>query len=195
MIKKLKFIHISKTAGTTIENVSFKHNIQWGRHDKKYGWWHRTNIYTNILFCINIKYMMNHDFFLVCRNPYDRIISEFHCKHGGVGKNINKYDKIKMNKYVQNRIKSRYKIIGGHYTEQYKYIPPKSLTHTHIIRFENLEKEFNDLMIKYNLPIKLDSKDNCSVKKFTIKDFSKKTIRLINDVYHKDFVIFNYKKI
>ena len=45
--------------------------------------------------------MMKHDYFLVCRNPYDRIISEFHCKWGGVGKYINKYDKAKMNEYLK----------------------------------------------------------------------------------------------
>ena len=199
MSNNLKFIHITKTAGTSIENIGFKHNILWGRYDKKYGWWHRTNIFKNYEFMIKIPYMMKYDFFLVCRNPYDRILSQFHCKFGGVGKNIKHFNKIKMNKYIQNKIKTRgwnSKIRGSGFTEQYKYLPPKLLKiNTHVLHFENLETEFNDLMFKYNLPIKLDVKDNCSVKKFTIKDFSKRTIRLINNVYNKDFIIFNYDKI
>ena len=99
-----------------------------------------------------------------------------------------------MNQYVQDKIISRSQIYGCHYTEQYKYLPPSKIK-THVIHFENLEKEFNVLMLKYDLHIKLDSKDNSSVKRFTIKDFSNETIKLINKVYHKDFIIFNYEKL
>ena len=41
-MKPLKFIHITKTAGTTIENLGLKKNIKWGRFHKEYGpCWHR----------------------------------------------------------------------------------------------------------------------------------------------------------
>ena len=34
-----------------------------------------------------------YDWFMVVRNPYDRILSEFYCKWGGVGKNALQYNK------------------------------------------------------------------------------------------------------
>ena len=197
--KELKFIHITKTAGTTIEDIAYKHNILWGRHDKDYGWWHRTNTLYSIFFYKKLEYMRSFDFFLICRNPYDRILSEFHCKWGGVGKDINSYDRIKMNKFIQESINNRnnLKIYNkfNHYTEQYKYIPPKILKiKTHILYFENLTEDFNNLMNKYNLPLKLNMKLNTSKKNFSINDFSDETIKLINQVYDKDFKIFGYKK-
>ena len=52
-------------------------------------------------------------------------------------------------------------------------------------------------MKKYNLNIKFNRKDNQSMysKKFTIKSFTPKLIKLINKVYHDDFLTFGYKKI
>ena len=35
-MKDLKFIHITKTAGTTIENLAKANNINWGRFDLDY---------------------------------------------------------------------------------------------------------------------------------------------------------------
>lgn len=34
--KELKFIHITKTAGTSIEDVAFKKNILYGRYHQEY---------------------------------------------------------------------------------------------------------------------------------------------------------------
>ena len=39
-MKQLKFIHITKCAGTTIENIGKKNNILWGRFYTEYGWHH-----------------------------------------------------------------------------------------------------------------------------------------------------------
>lgn len=39
-MKELKYIHITKCAGTTIEDVGKENNIYWGRFHTEYGWWH-----------------------------------------------------------------------------------------------------------------------------------------------------------
>ena len=85
--------------------------------------------------------------------------------------------------------------IGEHYTEQYKYID--NCTTIHILKYENLKEEFDNLMKKYNLNIKLDRHDNKSrfKKTFTKKSLSAKVIKIINEVYHKDFELFGYEKI
>ena len=193
-MKQLKFIHITKCAGTTIENLGKEKNILWGRFHEEYGWWHE--IFQNKRLDLKLKY----DWFVVVRNPYERLISEFYCKWGGVGKldNIDHIDEKKFNLYIKKRILNRARHTNddrGHYIEQYKYIDQNLFIH--IIKFENIEFEFNELMKKYKLDIVLNKKNNtCKHKKrFTIKSFTPELIKLINEIYHKDFITFGYDKI
>ena len=96
--------------------------------------------------------------------------------------------------YVKTKILSFNKN-GSHYTEQYKYIDENIFIH--IIRFENIEFEFNELMKKYKLDIILNTHANKSIhtKKFTVKSFISELIKLINEIYHNDFITFGYDKI
>jgi len=187
MDKQLKFIHITKCAGTSIEDAGYKQGILWGRYHTDYGWHHL--VFPRINDIIIKKY----DWFMVVRNPYDRILSEYYCKWGGIGETNIKHTVDEMNLFLINKIKKR-DIYGHHYTEQYTYLHPKK--QIHIIKFENLHEEFNKLMDSYNIiGIELE-KHNCSnKKKYQISDFSKELIDLINTVYHKDFESFQYNKI
>ena len=38
--KELKFIHITKTAGTSIEEVGYENKIKWGKYHEEYGYHH-----------------------------------------------------------------------------------------------------------------------------------------------------------
>lgn len=130
---------------------------------------------------------------MVVRNPYERLISEFYCKWGGIGALQNIASLRKFNIYIKQRINNR-SLSGHHYTEQYKYID--NTIPIHILKFENLENGFNKLMKKYSLNITLNKHSNsATTKKFTVKSFSPKLIQLINKIYHKDFILFGYKKI
>jgi len=182
-MKELKFIHITKCAGTSIEDLGKENGICWGRYDNEYGWWH--GIFSKKSKTLKDKY----DWFMVVRNPYDRILSEYYCKWGGKNK-VNSFTKEDFNKFLINKINSRCKI-GHHYTEQYKYLDKDCKIN--IIKFENLEEEFNNLMRKYNIDLKLNKHSNkCNEKKFKVSDFSLDLIRLINVVYEKDFIEFGY---
>lgn len=201
MRKQLKFIHITKTAGTYIENNALSSNIYWGRFDpfyiKKYIFWHEP--FKNIKSIDKDKY----DWFLVVRNPYDRILSEYYCEWGGIGKiNIN-HTKEDMNKYIIRKLEKiqikKYIDLKYHYIPQYLYMDNKCLIH--VIKFENLNIELKKLFSDYNLNIKLsDKKVNTKEEKnkkikFTINDFSEELINKINMIYKKDFEIFGYKMI
>jgi hypothetical protein len=91
--KKLAFVHITKTAGTSIEELGWMHGVYWGRHDPHmrrltYGlpnrgseFWHvpakyyREDVLKEVL--------ERADLFAVMRDPVDRVISEYYCKWGG----------------------------------------------------------------------------------------------------------------
>ena len=130
--KELKFIHITKCAGTFIEKIGFKNGYKWGYYHKEYGWWHE--IFTNKSESLKSKY----DWFVVVRNPYDRILSEYYCKWGGIGSKNIVHTKEEFNNYLIEKIQNRKKT-GDHYTEQYKYIDKNSKIT--IIKLENLNEE------------------------------------------------------
>ena len=102
-LQPLKFIHITKTAGTSIENLAKEKNIYWGRFDKDYiklannteQPWHN-----NIL-----NKPKNYDWFMVVRNPYERIIFEFYCKYSDPHAKIECTNSQEFNNYIQNKIK------------------------------------------------------------------------------------------
>jgi len=188
-VKELKFIHITKTAGTSIENIGATAGLKWGRHHKEYGWWHGNFAKKPFMF------KAQHDWFMVVRNPYTRMISEFHCKWGGVGNQARKYNTSQFNNMLCGFIKKRaHKPRGDHYTPQHDYINGVrvKIHKIHILRFENLKEEFKDLMELYGHDLKLNLHTFKSKKKFGIKDLEDRTIRLIKNVYQKDFKHFNY---
>ena len=189
MPKQLKFIHITKTAGTSIEDLGLKHHIKWGRFDKesfemydkdslKIGNpWHIPFIF------LDKEYKQKFDWFIVVRNPYDRVLSEYYCKWNNKDKYfIKTQDKTEFNKMIIEKIKR--KVVPFTDTRptlepQHNYID--KCTKIHILKFENLKVDFDNLMKKYKLNIELDLHNNKSLGKyFIVNDFSIELIKLIN---------------
>jgi len=188
MKKELKFIHITKTAGTSIEKIGNRFGQKWGKFHKEYGWWHD-------FFPKKAEDLKNrYDWFTVVRNPYSRIVSEFYCLNGGVNPAYKNNDKDLFNSILCQKILSRPRSIGNHWSEQYKYIDSNYTIH--IIKYENLPVSFNALMLQYDLKkIKLKIHANKTYKIFDIQDLYIESIQLINQIYHLDFEYFGYEKI
>jgi len=195
--KELKFIHITKNAGTYIADTAKKQNILFGKFHTEYGNlkdtmgpWH--HIFPSINKNVKDKY----DWFMVVRDPYDRILSEYYCEWGGIGKKNINHTKTEMNKYLINKIKNRSKV-GQHYTEQFKYLDKDY--NIHIVKYEDLIPDLRKLYKKYDLEIALTDKkintpkEKNNTRKFTTKDFDKELTSVINNVYSKDFKHFGYK--
>ena len=192
-MKELKFIHITKCAGTFIEDIGKINNINWGRFHPEYGYWH--DFFPPKPRELKTKY----DWFMVVRNPYDRIISEYYCEWGGIGKKNIRHSKEEFNNFLMSKILTRIKT-GEHYSEQYKYFD--ETIPINIIRFENLNSELNTLFKKFNVNIdiykyaKTNTKESKNKSlRFKKNDLSKEIISLINLVYDNDFEYFNYDKI
>jgi len=190
--KELKFIHITKTAGSSIETVGLEKNKRWGIHHKEYGFWHE--IFPNKATSLKQKY----DWFMVVRNPYKRIISEYNFIANSLGLKNHSVDEF--NKFIKRWMlnasnnKENHpmygRINGDHFTEQYKYYDPSVIIH--ILKFENITEEFNNLMKKYNYDIILNKKVQVSKIYFNLKDISNENIELIKTIYKNDFEIFGY---
>ena len=193
-MKELKFIHITKCAGTFIENIGKSKNIDWGKNHfltGEYGHWHQPFLNKSI------ELKKKYDWFIIVRNPYTRILSEYYCQWGGISrKNIN-HSKEEFNKFLIDKINKK---PDYHYYEQYRYIDNVAVIN--IIKFENLNEELKILFEKYKIDIDLNEykKENTKEEKnkqikFTINDFNYELITLINNVYKKDFELFGYEMI
>ena len=187
-MKDLKFIHITKNAGTSIEDCANDRGIHFGRFHIEYESWHEP------LHLKPIDLQLKYDWFAIVRNPYDRVVSEAYCNwfgykamYGKDFENVNKY-----NKFIQKQITNR--PVFDHWREQYNYLPILDNVVCHILKYENINEEFNTLMKRYNLDLELNTVSNKSNRIYGINDFSIETILLINDVYSKDFEMFGYKK-
>jgi hypothetical protein len=183
-IKPLKFIHISKTGGQTIANVALEQaQIKWGMHDEEYGLGAKCHrAFPTLPTYLKDKY----DWFTVVRNPYDRMVSEY---------NFSKLN-IDINIFVWNKmwnLENGNMNDGYHFTEQYKYLDPNY--NIHVLHYENLDENFNNLMKSYSLNIKLNKKINVSIKKASKKDLSLRSIQHINRAYAKDFSTFGYEMV
>ena len=194
--KQLKFIHITKTAGTSIETVGLDNNIRWGINHKEYGFWHEEFINKSI--DLKNKY----DWFMVVRNPYDRILSEY----AFITKvlQIPRHDKKGFNMFLKKWITNASQNIenhpifgrkgGDHFTEQYKYYDASVCIN--ILKFETIENDFNNLMEKYKINITLNKKIMVSTNRyFTVKDITREIIELIHTVYKRDFEDFGYEMV
>jgi hypothetical protein len=190
--KELKFIHITKTAGSSIETVGLEKNKRWGIHHKEYGFWHE--IFSNKPNSLKSKY----DWFMVVRNPYNRIISEYNFIANSLGLENHTVDEFNrfIKRWMLNASNNKEnhpmygRINGDHFTEQYKYYDPSVIIH--ILKFENITEEFNNLMKKYNYDIILNKKVQVSKIYFNLKDISNENIELIKTIYKNDFEIFGY---
>ena len=190
--KELKFIHITKTAGTSIEEVGLRNKKLWGKYHNEYGYHH--SIFSKKPSIFKEKY----EWFMVVRDPYTRVVSEYHylCT---VNPKIINYSVEEFNNFIVKWATSAskgnnldIKIGRGHFTEQYKYLDPA--IKIHILKFENIEEEFNNLMKQYNYDITLVKHLNNSEKKYTVDDLTDETISIINTIYKNDFDLFNYKQ-
>ncbi|CAL1164223.1 unnamed protein product [Cladocopium goreaui] len=102
--KELKFIHITKTGGTAIEDWAKGRGLRWGRFHSEYGArglpgspWHHP--FPKLPSSLRHRY----DWFLVVRDPVERIVSEYYCPFTGTKTPKTDTEDV-FNKFVQSSL-------------------------------------------------------------------------------------------
>lgn len=196
---KTIFVHIPKTAGTSIEYLlGFKErdiNIL------RTGWENSVKIGGCIYVPQHLtsRHLMDHPTsqnywdeyytFSVVRNPYDRILSEY---YGHVLRdNKKKFSNNEFKKWFLDKV---IKQESCHYIPQSNFIiEDGEVLVEDVFKFESLQSEINILKKKLNIKEELPHK-NKSNNNNKIIILNKENKNIIYDLYREDFINFNYEK-
>lgn len=190
--RKLIFIHVPKTGGGTItETLGIKsgHLNYFKYKSDDHGFISESQHWPVSLLrsCIDNKIKRWFTFSFV-RNPYTRIISAYfwHNKDGD-----DEWTVYKFEKWMYNFLNSKH----IHAAPQ-SFILDEEIDF--IGKFENLHEDFQIAMRKSgcpNLKITCHLHDTKFVKDNLVNNLSRKSISMINLLYHEDFERFDYPKI
>lgn len=199
------FIHIPKTGGSSLElYFSNKFNIELNNKSLYLCMDDKIILKENIIINSSLQHItynqivkynkvFNIDFnnikiITIVRNPYERIISDlFYLKLINVDTSKENVFNI-INKYL---VSFNY---DNHNIPQYNFITDDNrelIKNIHILKTENLTNNMKDLgYTDFNL---LENNNKYKVNYYNY--LNNKSIEIINDFYHFDFILFNYDKI
>ena len=207
--KKIIFIHNPKCAGTSIEtalNMKSKNNHG---HTLEMEYLYGIDINNIVLQSLCFKFYKNYInedvinkcfIFSVVRNPYDRVLSDYHwdnrnCKNSHdflllIQDTLEKESDLSMMKFDIKTHKN-------HFLPQHKYLDDSIYNKkiNRILKFENLNIDFNNYIdSKITIPISNKSNNsNISWEEYYCD--KPECIKIVNNIYSKDFELYNYNKI
>ena len=202
---RLEFMHIPKTAGTTIEYLGASAGFCWGIFSQHYShsddWiprarssmWHhapRMGIPPEV------------DTFCVVRNPFDRVVSFY--------KEMARKRALKLDAYLPDKFQvhdcsavALNTLVERAWTVAAAkrdisiglFVPQAQYKCNSTLRFENIEQDFNELMRRKGMPLRwststVHNKGYCG--SITKRDLSEASTRIVRALYAADFAQFNY---
>jgi hypothetical protein len=180
-------------------------------------WWHTPAQYFE-QDKIPINPYADADLFAVVRNPYDRILSHYYYIHGIKKSTVEEANSVaELNSLLNHRLthvmdgrregymgqnvsgNRPYFMFAGHFIPQYDYVfDYRRRMVEHVIKFENLTAEFDELMKEYNLSfLKLPQKrfKQSVSKQLGVYNISKPNLQMIEQLFARDFYEFGYDMI
>jgi len=204
-MNNLKFLHIPKTGGSSIEYAARKVGINWGKFDKSlkldrtyavgkgpFSKWHIP------------QSVEGSDMFCVVRNPWDRIISQFY--HKNVIKN---YTPVHLNRWIEKTLplilsiqkpkhRKKKKTQDNHLLPQIHFVKHS----TYVLCCERLGADLAQLLDIYSLPpmtlgriygghIQNKKRKNITFKRLEKNDISPYLRQELKNLYQEDSLIHN----
>ena len=200
--KKIIFIHIPRTAGTSVETllqIPFNLNNLHGIHNNK-ALQHLTA--TQIKNTIPKNLFDNSWIFSIIRHPYSRMVSEFYWRpklqlsiSPQLKNNTNFIFFLrKVLKIVENK-QYQHTLFHDHFIPLYEFLTiDNKLIPNYILRFENLHLDIPILKKKLNINIDLPKLEKTIYsKKYTKSILTPRAKLIIQQIYKKDFKYFQFK--
>jgi hypothetical protein len=228
LASKLKLIHVTKTCGTALELWGQNNGFTWGpfwlkNKTEEYGSPNVT-IWGRAMWHIPPQYFAKnpyegYDTFIVVRDPYARMISEFRCPWNGyyhrvksLKSNISYAERLSLraaatvddlNGWLVGKLQkgaARPPFEHGHMVPQHLYIYGADgkvfVKPNNILHAENIHDEFAAFRQRYNIKGgPLQHINDSEMKKFVVTDLSKLTRQLIEEEYSKDFDRLGYARL
>lgn len=173
------FVHIPKTAGSSISKILDENNLdnwkrEWPRHHDPYSYLKEANLIDERVFS-----------FAVVRNPYTRTYSCY--------KQYNKTNQtdISFAQYLDNIKQGKISTISPllHIPQSFYIMDQDNLQVERLYKFENL-KELED---ELGWELGFYNVGNYVVESY-IEDYTDKEINMVQDFYSSDFINFGYSK-
>lgn len=208
---KLIFIHIPKTGGTSIEHTlglldkdhlfSFKRSVISMPEIAENFQGLEKNIILSITpqhltSCHLQKIVKNYDLytkFTIIRNPYDRVVSEYHYIKTMPHKIFNKYKNISFLNFLHAIFDDdnmsnfiRISLFDNHLTSQYDFLSCFDFNNDVYFRFENIKETFE--WLKAPMQHKNKSTNKSNYKNYYCQEAKK----IVNRAYEKDIDFFKY---
>lgn len=194
--KDLLFIHVPKTAGTSIANISRFVGFHVKHHDiRKQSFTHVKDFTTNQRATL--------DTFSVVRNPWDRVLSAFlYLDRGG----RNSDDAADAKRFVSSYGGSFDSFIRNAFTdhpdiiEQLHFIPQHwwlcsdngDLIVSNILQFESLQRDLNLFFKKRDLPVvklpRINTTEHLNYREY----YDAEMVDIVANTYRRDIDLFNY---
>ena len=210
--KKFLFIHVPKTGGNSIQGIlkNYSEDIIITRKKGENGFDERFEL-KNRKYKIKkhaslyqYKKVLEPDIynslfkFAVIRNPWDRMISYYFSPNLGVVK----WEKEKFIKFVNNVKPLKYYIAEYNLLDKVFYELNLNVKNDrskldenidYIIKFENIEKDFEKVCKKLSIPYQTLPVVNKSYREHYSKYYDEELIELVKRKYRDEIELFNYK--
>lgn len=189
------FIHITKTAGTSIRQC-----LDFPRPKKSNGLFKKHYSHQEIQQLVDPTLWNNSFKFSVVRNPWDRLYSYYHYKKRNFFRDHPELDSSNPNLFpnfegwVEEYIVKR-DITHNNFRPQYTWIYDKkdNLQVDFLGRFENLHKDFDTIKKIIGMPdIQLEHHNKTERPKDYRLGYNKRMKEVVETFYKKDIELFNY---
>lgn len=225
--KRLELVHIARTGGLEMAMEAAKYGYSWGAchfgeacpsHRNRWTpstptfhqclWQHVPSQYFDSLLEEKQNPYHGGDRFVVVRNVYDRIISEYYLMRKEVldGQKITHFNEwvqqtlLMLTKRKRGDMAAReignqeYFTRRGHLIPQYDYVyENETKVVQHVLRYENLPFEFDKLMEQYHLPMRLAPLEHPEKRELTVYNLTKVNLMGIEMLFEDDFREFGYE--